>query len=253
MPPPVLPTGLAKPTLPMENIATAIVIAAYNELPNLRLLLPQLRTIVPQASIVIADDNSPDGSPEFLRSFAEKDPQIIPLIRPQKAGYGGAVLAGFRHALELGAQRIVSLDADFSHDPEDVPKLLEALDQADVAIGSRYFQGVRVLNWHPTRLLLSLFANRYVAFILRIPVLDATSGFRAYRRNAAEIITQTPIQSRGYSFLVELLFRVHSHGLRIVEVPIIYSERREGQSKMSKGVIAEAMIRPWLLRFGKKL
>ena len=121
MPPPVLPTGLAKPTLPMENIATAIVIAAYNELPNLRLLLPQLRTIVPQAAIVIADDNSPDGSPEFLRSFAEKDPQIIPLIRPQKAGYGGAVLAGFRHALELGAQRIVSLDADFSHDPQDVP------------------------------------------------------------------------------------------------------------------------------------
>ncbi len=236
----------------MENLPTAIVIAAYNELPNLQKLIPQLRELLPHAFIVVADDNSPDGSPAFLHESAEKDPLIIPLIRPQKAGYGLAVLAGFRRALELGAQRIVSLDADFSHDPRDVPHLLAALDQADVAIGSRYYKGVRVLNWHPTRLLLSLFANRYVGFILRIPVLDATSGFRAYRRNAAEIITQTPIQSRGYSFLVELLFRVHSHGMRIVEVPIIYSERREGQSKMSKGVIAEAMIRPWLLRFGKK-
>lgn len=231
---------------------TAIVIAAYNERPNLESLVPRLRGLLPDAVVIVVDDSSPDGSPEMLRRMAEADPKVAPLIRSAKTGYGGAVLEGFRRALDTGAQRIVSMDADFSHDPEDVPRLLDGLADADVAIGSRYFQGVRVLNWHPSRLLLSLFANRYVRTILGMPVADATSGFRAYRRDAAEVILRRPIRSRGYSFLVELLYRVHSSGFRLCEVPIIYSERREGQSKMSKGVIMEAMLRPWLLRFGPK-
>ncbi len=239
-------------TMSQTTPSTFIVIATYNEGPNLRELLPRLREVAPDASILIVDDNSPDGSPDFLRAEAEKDPRIVPLIRGGKEGYGGAVLAGFRKALELGAERIASMDADFSHDPADVPALLAGLEQGDVAIGSRYFQGVRVLNWQPSRLMLSLFANRYVRTILGIPVSDATSGFRAYRRPAAEVVAATRIASRGYSFLVELLYRIHCRGFRLVEVPIIYSERREGQSKMSKGVIFEAMLRPWILRFGPK-
>jgi dolichol-phosphate mannosyltransferase len=229
---------------------TCILLATYNERPNLERLLPVLLDVAPQAFVIVVDDNSPDGSPDLLRGMAASNPRIVPLIRPEKQGYGGAVLAGLRHALDLGAQRIVTMDADFSHDPADVPRLVEGLERGDVAIGSRYFQGVRVLNWHPSRLLLSLFANRYVKAILGLRVDDATSGFRAYRRAAAETVTTVPIRSRGYSFLVELLFRVHKAGFTLVEVPIIYSERREGQSKMSKGVIFEAMFRPWALRFG---
>lgn len=234
------------------NPKTFIVLATYNEAANLKLLIPQLREIVPDGGVIVVDDNSPDGSPNLLSEFAERDPHVVPIIRSGKLGYGSAVLTGFKKALELGADFVVTLDADFSHDPAAIPQLLAALQDADIALGSRYYQGVRVLNWHVSRLLLSLFANRYVRLILGIPVADATSGFRAYRRAAIEAILESRIDSQGYSFLVEILYRAYRKGMRLVEVPIIYSERREGQSKMSKGVIFEAMLRPWLLRFGRK-
>src|SRR5690606_16600346 len=134
------------------------------------------------------------------------------------------------------------------HNPEALPQMFAALQQADIAIGSRYSGGVRVLNWHPSRLLLSLFANRYVSFILSIPIADATSGFRAYRRPALEAIPFDKIRSTGYSFLVEILYRLKKQGFTATEVPIIYTERREGQSKMDRGVIFEAILRPWILR-----
>jgi dolichol-phosphate mannosyltransferase len=237
----------------MNNAAKRfIVIATYNEANNLEVLLPTLASLMPEAYVVVVDDNSPDGTPALLSRLAAQNPHVIPLVRQGKLGYGSAVLAGFRRALELGADQVASMDADFSHDPNDVPKLFEALEQADVAIGSRYFQGVRVLNWHPSRLLLSLFANRYVRTIHGMKVDDATSGFRAYRRQAVEAIVSTQLASQGYSFLVEVLYRVYRRGFRIAEVPIIYSERREGQSKMSKKVIYEAMLRPWFLRFGRE-
>lgn len=234
------------------NSATWIVLATYNELPNLQKLVPILLDTVPEARVLIVDDNSPDGSPEWLRHEAAAQPRLVPLIRERKAGYGGAILAGFGHALERGAQQVATLDADFSHDPAELPQLLEALDEADVAIGSRYHDGVRVLNWHPHRLLLSLFANRYVRTILNIPVDDATSGFRAYRRTALQALMQARINSIGYSFLVEILYFLHRRGMKIVEIPIIYTERREGQSKMSGRVIREAVFRPWLLRLSRR-
>jgi dolichol-phosphate mannosyltransferase len=233
----------------MED-SVSIVLATYNEATNLETLIPKLSEIVPEAHIVVVDDNSPDGTPDLLRRLAEKYPNLVPVIRSGKLGYGTAVLAGFRRAIELGAERVVTMDADFSHDPNDVPRLLTALDDADVAIGSRYYQGVRVLNWQVSRLLLSLFANRYVKTILGFKVADATSGFRAYRRPAAQMVTNMKIGSHGYSFLVEVLYTVYRQGFRLAEVPIIYSERREGQSKMSNKVIREAILRPWLLRFG---
>ena len=227
----------------------ALVIAAYNEAANLRRLIPVLRGIMPDLYMIIVDDSSPDGTPELLRGMAASDPRVVPLIRPGKQGYGTAVLAGMQKALDLGAAEIATMDADFSHDPKDLPLLFAGLADADVAIGSRYNGGVRVLNWHPSRLLLSLFANRYVRAILGFKVDDATSGFRAYRRPAIEAITKARIGSHGYSFLVEILYSAHRRGFRFHEVPIIYSERREGQSKMSNKVIFEAVLRPWQLRF----
>ncbi|MBX7244158.1 MAG: polyprenol monophosphomannose synthase [Candidatus Sumerlaeaceae bacterium] len=228
---------------------TCLVLATYNEASNLTNLIPRLLEIVPGARIIVVDDNSPDGTPDLLARFATEAPRVVPLVRPGKQGYGSAVLAGFRKALELGAAKVVTMDSDFSHDPESVPQLIEALDHADISIGSRYFQGVRILNWHVSRLLLSLFANRYVKTILGFKVEDATSGFRAYRRPAIEAIVAAPLRSQGYSFLVEILYGAHRKGFSMIEVPIIYAERREGQSKMSKGVIMEAVFRPWNLRF----
>ncbi len=230
-----------------------IVLATYNEAPNLERLLPRLLEIVPRARVIVVDDSSPDGTPALLKRLSSVDDRIIPLIRAGKQGYGTAVLAGLRLALELEAEAVVTLDADFSHDPADVPRLLEALEKGDVVIGSRYFQGVRILNWGISRLLLSLFANRYVKIILGFQLEDATSGFRAYRRDAIEALLEARIGSVGYSFLVEVLYFLFRRGFRLVEVPIIYTERREGQSKMSKKVIREAMIRPWILRvFGSR-
>ena len=240
------------PTAPNGEDGTYLVLATYKEAPNLTRLIPVLFETMPRARVIVVDDNSPDGTPELLATMATQYPGLQPVIRPGKQGYGTAVLHGFRTALDAGARQVITLDADFSHDPRDIPALRAALDGADTVIGSRYVGGVRVLNWHPSRLLLSLFANRYVKSILGLTVDDATSGFRGYRRQALEALLASPPKSVGYSFLVEILYRLHCLGFRIAEVPIIYTERREGQSKMSRRVIGEAIIRPWLLRFGHR-
>jgi len=226
-----------------------VVVATYNEVENLRGIIAAILAAVPEASLVVVDDNSPDGSPAVLAELAGVEPRLLPVIRQKKDGYGGAMLAGFRKVLEMGATEIATLDADFSHDPVALPQMFQALQGADVAIGSRYAGGVRVLNWHPSRLLLSLFANRYVKSILSLPAEDATSGYRAYRRSALQQVLDSGVHSVGYSFLVEVLHGLVRRGNKVVEVPIVYTERREGQSKMSKGVIFEAVFRPWILKF----
>ena len=226
-----------------------VVVATYNEALNLRDLVSAIGQAVPGATLLVVDDNSPDGSPALLAEIAAANNFLVPVIRQTKDGYGGAMLEGFRRALTMGATEVATLDADFSHDPAALPMIFEALNKAVVAIGSRYAGGVRVLNWHPSRLLLSLFANRYVKGILNLPADDATSGFRGYRRSALERLMETEVRSKGYSFLVEVLYRLHKANCRVKEVPIIYTERREGQSKMTGGVIWEAVFRPWLLKF----
>jgi dolichol-phosphate mannosyltransferase len=231
---------------------TCLVLATYNEAANLTRLIPRLFEVMPQARVIVVDDNSPDGTPALLEQLRATYPGLQPLIRPGKQGYGTAVLSGFRAALESGASKVITLDADFSHDPEDIPALEKGLEDWDSVIGSRYVGGVRVLNWHPSRLLLSLFANRYVKTILGLTVEDATSGFRGYRRAALHSLLEQPPKSVGYSFLVEILFQLQCLGFRIGEVPIIYTERREGQSKMSNRVIFEAVVRPWILRLGRR-
>lgn len=232
--------------------STCVVLATYNEAPNLVKLLPEILRILPGARIIVVDDNSPDGTPELLQKFASEHTDVMPLVRGGKGGYGSAMLAGMKQALDSGAEYIATLDADFSHDPAELPNLVGALENADVAIGSRYYHGVRVLNWHPSRLLLSLFANRYVKTILKLPAEDATSGFRAYRASAVQTFMSCQIRSVGYSFLVEILWCLHCRKMRIVEVPVVYTERREGQSKMSGRVIREAVLRPWVLRIGRR-
>lgn len=246
------------PSTPLESPASLaesgsaslrfVVVATYNEKANIPQLIPAIFQAVPDATLIIVDDNSPDGSPELLRQMAAEDPRLRPIIREGKGGYGGAMRRGFQEALAAGATELATLDADFSHNPESLPQMFSALQQADIAIGSRYSGGVRVLNWHPSRLLLSLFANRYVAFILGMDIADATSGYRAYRRHTLEAIPFEDIRSTGYSFLVEILYRLKKQGYQATEVPIIYTERREGQSKMDRSVIFEAILRPWILR-----
>lgn len=228
--------------------AVYVVLATYNERNNIERLLNELLALPLDARVVVVDDNSPDGTAAAVSALAGQFPGRIDLIsRPGKMGYGSAFVAGFRRALELGATQIVSMDADFSHDPHSVPDLVAALGPADLAIGSRYVGGIRILNWSLRRLLLSSFANFYVNLILGFRVQDSTSGFRAYQAGVLRAIPFGRIQSRGYAFLVELLASVKARGYRVTECPIVYAERRAGQSKMSQGVILEAIGRPWLI------
>ncbi|MFH0794776.1 MAG: polyprenol monophosphomannose synthase [bacterium] len=224
-----------------------ILIAAYNELENLKILLPLLMRLPDNYSILIVDDNSPDGSGVWLREFRTRNPRIHLVERPGKLGYGSAIIAGFRYVADKGAQVVVTMDADLSHDPVAVPHLVKTLDRADVVVGSRYKGGCRVLNWALKRLFVSVLANLYVKTLLRMPYADCTSGFRAYRVSSLLADANLDkVKSNGYSVLVELLYRLHRKGNRVVEYPIVFSERREGQSKMSGRVMLEAAINPFV-------
>lgn len=225
-----------------------IVVATYNERDNVGSLIDRLRAECPAADIVIVDDQSPDGTGDVVRQKAAADKQVHLLSRKGKRGYGHAMIAGFKAAIEHGAEVIATLDADFSHDPASMPELLKAIEGgADMAIGSRFKDGVRVLNWEASRLLLSIGANNYVRMLLRLAYADCTSGFRAYRVPRLAPLLDYEMKSRGYAFLVEILFWIHRSRAKIVEVPIVYSERRLGQSKMSKRVIVEAIFNPMRL------
>lgn len=225
-----------------------IIIATYNERDNIEQLIPEIIRHAPEADILIVDDNSPDGTAELVESMKQTYPQLHLLRRPGKLGYGTAFIEGFSYALDRGAQSLISMDADFSHDPAEIPHLLQKLDDADVVVGSRYINGIRILNWHLRRLLLSTFANKYVNLILQMHINDCTSGYRAYKAEVLRKIDYKNIKSRGYAFLVELLYRIKEAGFRIIEHPIIYTERREGQSKMSYSLIIESFFRPIILR-----
>ena len=229
--------------MPTHRLLT--IVATYNEADNIARLIPEILNRLPETSILVVDDNSPDGTGAIVRAIGEVDARVSVMCRTAQRGYGSAMIAGLSHAIAQGFDRIMTLDADFSHDPADLPRLLGALDQGDVAIGSRYVGGVRVINWDVKRLLLSLSANAYVRWLSGLPCVDCTSGFRAYRASAFGAVRLEGIDATGYAFLPELLFNLGD--VRVIEVPICYTERRVGQSKMSKRVIAEAVIRPWTL------
>ncbi len=225
-------------------------IAAYEERANLEILLPRLLALPDRPDIIVVVDASSDGTSEYLNSLQSQESRLHPVIRERKLGYGSATLEGFRRAVEMGARRLVTLDADLSHDPEEIESLVRALDEADLVIGSRYCGGCRVLNWALHRLALSVFANTYVKTLLRLPFSDCTSGFRAYRVNfLQEHLDFALVSSGGYSVLVEILYRLVRQKARVVEVPIVFHERREGQSKMSRRVMWEAAWMPFWLWF----
>ncbi len=231
---------------------TAVVVATYNERENIERLVPILLSLPVSASVIVVDDGSPDGTAEGVRKAGENSPGRVDLIeRSGKLGYGSAFVEGFRRALESGFEQIVSRDAEFSHDPESIPGMIESLQDADMVIGSRYVGGIRILNWTMSRLLLSCSANRYINTILRFKLTDCTSGFRAYRAEVLRSIDLDRAGSRGYAFLVEILEMVTRKKFKVAEFPIVYTERQAGRSKMSHGVILEAVFRPWQLLFGR--
>lgn len=220
-----------------------VVIPTYQERDNLPGVVARVRAAVPSADILIADDNSPDGTGRLADELAERDAQIHVLHRPGKAGLGAAYLAGFRWALDRGYQVVVEMDADGSHRPEHLPEILAALTDADVALGSRWVPGGAVVNWPKSREALSRLGNAYARTVLGIPVRDATGGFRAYRANVLRAIPLDDVRSQGYCFQVDLVLRSIEHGFRVVEVPITFVEREHGASKMSRAIVAEALWR----------
>jgi dolichol-phosphate mannosyltransferase len=232
----------------METDRTLIVVPTYNERENVVELVPQLLQIAPDLDVMLVDDNSPDGTAAFAEQLFRAEPRFSILSRTCPRGYGRSLLDGYRLALKRDYDRLVQMDADFSHDPAVVSSLIDATRAADVAIGSRYCAGGRVANWPLRRRLLSRFANQYVRTITGLAVRDSTSGFRCYTRRALQVLLEIPIVAEGYAFLVETTFRAQRGGLQIAEVPITFIDRRAGQSKMSGKVIFESAVKPWRLR-----
>jgi dolichol-phosphate mannosyltransferase len=224
---------------------TLTLVVTYNEADNISRLVPEILAHLPTSSVLVVDDNSPDGTARIVRNMGEADRRIAVICRTTERGYGSATVAGLHYGVANGYDCILTLDADFSHSPADLPRLLGALADADVAVGSRYVGGVRVLNWEVRRLLLSLAANTYVRWLSGLACIDCTSGFRGYRTSVFERVRLDEIKATGYAFLPELLFDLDR--VRVVEVPICYTERRLGESKMSGRVVAEAIVRPWVM------
>lgn len=227
---------------------TTVVVATYNECENVQRLLPELLRLDDHFAVVVVDDASPDGTATAVEEVAAAFPGRVELVsRPAKLGYGSAFVAGFRTALRGNPDAVVSMDADFSHDPRALPDLLAALATHDVVVGSRYLEGVRILNWSLWRLMVSRVANAYVKLLLPAPITDRTSGYRAYRSEVLRSIDVEGSTSNGYAFLVELLEMVMAGGFSIGEVSIIYEDRQRGRSKMDHRVVIESAWRPWLL------
>jgi len=225
-----------------------VVIPTYNERQNLPLIVPAVLQQDPCVEVLVVDDNSPDGTGQLADAIAGEHDRVHVLHRPGKQGLGKAYLAGFRWALERGYGLIVEMDADFSHDPKYVPELLRAAVDADLVIGSRYKTGVNVINWPIGRLLLSYFANQYARAVTGLPLTDSTGGFKCFRRGVLEAIDFDRVRSNGYSFQIEMSFRAWKKGFRLTEIPIVFTDRVEGQSKMNKRIVREAIWMVWWLR-----
>lgn len=229
-----------------------LVIPTYNEKENILEFLRAVFQARPDLDVLVVDDNSPDGTARIVEERYASDPLVTVMRREGPRGLGRSYVDGYGWALARGYSRVIQMDADFSHNPKYLDDLLAASYRADVVFGSRYCPGGGVQDWPLRRKLLSRFANRYVATVAAIPIKDATSGFRCYSRASLERIGVDDIISNGYSFQVEMSYRVHRAGLTIAEVPIVFTDRTLGKSKMSGGVIFESVLMPWKLRFGRR-
>lgn len=227
-----------------------VIIPTYNERENITKIIPAALAQDENLDVLIVDDGSPDGTGAIVDQMAAENPRIHALHREGKLGLGTAYVAGFKWALSRDYEFIFEMDADFSHNPETLPKFLEAIQNADLVLGSRYINGqINVVNWPISRLFLSYSANIYARQITRLRVFDATGGFKCFRRRVLEAIDLDDVRSNGYAFQIEMTFRAWKKGFRIVEIPIVFVDRTEGASKMSKKIVREAVWMVWRLRW----
>jgi dolichol-phosphate mannosyltransferase len=227
-----------------------VIIPTYNERFNIARMIPAVLAQDPSIEILVVDDGSPDGTGAIVDAIAAIHPKVHVIHRAEKLGLGTAYIAGFRWALERKYDLVFEMDADFSHNPERLPEFLAAIREADVVLGSRYQDGhVNVVNWPMSRLFLSYGANIYARFVTGLPVFDATGGFKCFRRNVLESIDLNSVKSNGYAFQIEMSFRAWKRGFRLLEIPIIFVDRTEGVSKMSKKIVREAIWMVWRLRW----
>ena len=232
---------------------TLIVVPTYNERENLSSLTQKLLNLPVPLDVLIVDGNSTDGTAQIADDLAAKNPAIHVLHEKAKNGLGRAYISGFEWALERDYEYIFEMDADSSHNPEYVPQFLEAINDADLVLGSRYINGIRIINWPLKRLMLSKFAANYVQIITGMPFTDPTSGYKCFRRRALEAINLDEVRSNGYSFQIEMTHKLWREGKKIVEVPIVFIERAEGRSKMTGHIIREALFMVWRLLLQNKL
>jgi dolichol-phosphate mannosyltransferase len=240
-----------KPVLPeLRPVRTAIVVVpTYNEAENVGELIPDILSRDPRLSVLVVDDSSPDGTAAIVKSLPGFGDRILILERPIKQGLGAAYIAGFQWLLaNTEFDVIFEMDADFSHSPEALPKFLEEIESHDLVLGSRYLEGVTVVNWPLRRLFLSVGANIYARFVTGMPIKDSTGGFKCFRRSTLEMLPLERIKSDGYSFQIEMNYHCWRRKLRIQEIPIVFTDRQVGVSKMSKRIIVEAMWMVWALR-----
>lgn len=231
---------------------TTVIIPTYNERENIEPMLDAVLALnVPDLSILVVDDSSPDGTGQVVLEHGKKDSRVSLLTRTKKEGLGRAYIAGFQEAMRRGAEAVVEIDADFSHDPNDIPRLLHALERSDFVVGSRYLHGSGVKDWSAARRWLSRYANLYARFVTGVPITDLTAGFVAIRTSLLRKIDLPTIRADGYGFQIECKFRAHREGARIKEIPIVFQDRRVGQSKMSWDILWEALFIVWKLRAQK--
>jgi dolichol-phosphate mannosyltransferase len=227
-----------------------VIVPTFNERENVSRLTECVLAQDPRLEVLIVDDGSPDGTGAIADQMAAASPRVHVIHRERKLGLGTAYIAGFRWALERGFAYVFEMDADFSHDPAHLPEFLKAIRDADLVLGSRYRDNkVTVVNWPMTRLLLSFFANVYAKVVTGLRLFDSTGGFKCFRREVLEAIDLESVRSNGYAFQIEMSFRAWKKGFRIVEIPIVFVDRTEGQSKMSKAIIREAVWMVWRLRW----
>jgi len=237
----------------MINKKALIIIPTYNEVDNLPKLLPVIFLKDESIDVLIVDDNSPDGTAQWVKEEAEKNPRIKLIKREEKMGLGTAYIAGFRYALKNNYDFIFEMDADFSHNPVEIPNFLNEIDNYDLVLGSRYKDGVNVVNWPMRRLMLSLFANIYTRLITGLPVHDATGGFKCFRKEVLQSINLDQVKSNGYAFQIEMTFKAWKKGFKIKEISIVFTDRVKGTSKMSKKIVREAIVMVWKLRLASIL
>jgi dolichol-phosphate mannosyltransferase len=242
--------GLLESEQLLSHLKPIVVIPTYNELSNLERLARQLLALDPDLHLLVVDDNSPDGTGKLADRLAAETGRVSVLHRAGKLGLGSAYREGFRLALDMGADLVVQMDADFSHDPSVLPLFFQKMKECDLVIGSRYLNGVSVVNWPLRRLMLSYFASVYTRVITGLTISDCTSGFKCFRSEALQAIDLERVRSDGYSFQIEMNFRCVEKGMRVAEVPIIFIDRHAGTSKMSKKIVREAVTMVWKLKLG---